>query len=288
MCRPLEAWCPDRIVSLAASGHGLTRRGEAQAVPRNFMTRSLARNGLRRLARGPVAMRARVHTRTSAAAARRGLEPLRASRAPLVLGRDHLLSRMAALVRVLAWQMAAVSGVVVVGGLGVAGRRAWGIGLLCAALVTERVVLMACALARQLEREHVLRLIASGRARLPVAEISRQAQRLVTPRHRAQLAERLERALDKAACWHRLPAASRLPAGIRLLCAFAPEVRAIAGQLRGGQPALPGVALLELLLTGGYGSALYAGDNDLLREHLWRIRYLICPAAPAEGAHRDD
>jgi hypothetical protein len=168
---------------------------------------------------------------------------------------------------------------VAVGVLAVAGRRAWGIRLLCAALVAELVLFMVCALARQLQREHVLRLIASGRAGLPVEEISREAQRLVTPRHRGQLAERLERALDEAVAWHRLPVASRPPPGVRLLCGFAPEVRAIAGQLRDGQPALPGIALLELLLTGGYGSALYAGDHDLLREQLWRIRYLMCPAA---------
>jgi hypothetical protein len=195
---------------------------------------------------------------------------------------------MAALAHVVAWQMAAASGAVAVAVLGAAGRRAWGIRLLSAALVVELVLLVLFALARQLQREHVLRLIVSGRARLPVAEISREAQRLVTPRHRAQLAGRLERALQEAACWHRLPVASRPPPAIRLLCGFAPEVRAIVEQLRGGQSALPGVALLELFLTGGYGSALYAGDNDLLREHLWRIRYLICPAAAAEGADRDD
>jgi len=235
------------------------------------------------------AMRARICTQTSVAtAARRGLEPFRAPRAPLVLGRDHPLSRLATLVRVLAWQMAAAWGAVAVGALGVAGRRAWGIRLLCAALVAELVLLMLCALARQLQREHVLRLIVSGRARLPVDEISREAQRLVTPGHRAQLANRLERALDEAVRWHQLPVASRPPPGTRLLCAFAPEVRAIVEQLRSGQPALPGVALLELLLAGGYGSALYAGDSDLLRQQLWRIHYLICPAASTEGAHRDD
>lgn len=226
------------------------------------------------------AMRVPIHTKTSVAtAARRGLEPLRASRAPLVLGRGHPLSRIVTLVRVLAWQMVAVSGVVAMGALGVTGRRAWGIRLLSAALVAQLVLLMICALARQLQREHVLRLIASGRAGLTVEEISREAQRLASPRHHAQLAERLERALDEALRWHQLPVASRPPPGVRLLCTFAPEVRAIAGQLRGGQSALPGVALLELLLTGGYGSALYAGDKDLLREQLWRIRYLICPAA---------
>jgi hypothetical protein len=223
-----------------------------------------------------------------ATAARRGLEPLRASRAPLVLGRDHPLSQMAAAEHVVAWLVAAASGAAVVGALGVAERRGWGIRLLCTALVVELVLLMLFALARQLHREHVLQLIAGGRAGLPVEEIAREAQRLVTPAHRAQLAERLERALDEAVRWHQLPVASRPPPGIRVLCAFAPEVRAIAGQLRGGQPALPGVAVLELFSTGGYGSALYAGDQDLLREHLWRIRYLLCPAAPAEGAHRDD
>lgn len=214
-----------------------------------------------------------------AMAARRGREPLRVSRAPLVPGHGRPLSQMVTLAPVLAWLIPAVSGVVAVGVLAVAGRRAGGIRLLCAALVAELVLFMVCALARQLQREHVLRLIASGRARLPVEEISREAQRLVTPRHRAQLAERLERALDEAVRWHRLPVASRPPPGVRLLCEFAPEVRAIAGQLRHGQPALPGIALLELFLAGGYASALYAGDHDLLREQLWRIRYLIRPAA---------
>jgi hypothetical protein len=234
------------------------------------------------------AMSARIHAKTSMTTmARRGLAPLKVSRAPLVLGRDHPLSRMAALVYVLAWQMAAASAAAAVGALGAAGGRAWGIRLLCAALVVELVLVMLCALARQLQREHALRLIASGRARLPVGEVSREAQRLAAPGHRAQLAERLERALDEAVRWDQLPVASRPPPEIRLLCAFTPEVRTIAGQLRSGPPALPGVALLELLLTGGYGSGLYSGDSDLLREQLWRIRYLISPAALAEGAGRD-
>jgi hypothetical protein len=205
----------------------------------------------------------------------------------LVLGRDHPLSRMATLVRVVAWLVAAASGAVAVGVLGIAGHRAWGIGLLGVALAGELVPLLLFALAWQLQREHVLRLIVSGRAWLPLEEISREAHRLVTPGHRARLAERLERALDEAVRWHQLPVASRPAPEIRRLCGFAAEVRAIAGQLRSGQSALPGLALLELFLTGGYGSALYTGDEDVVREHLWRIRYLICLAAPAEGAHHN-
>lgn len=233
-------------------------------------------------------MRARIHTKSAVAAAWRGLDPLRASRAPLVLGGDHPLSQMTAAVHVVAWLVAATSGAVAAGAVGVAERRAWGIRLLCAALVTELILLMLFALTRQLQRGHVLRLIASGRAQLPIEEIARETQRLVTPGHRGQLAERLERALDEAVRWHQLPAASRPPPGIGRLCAFAPEVRAIAGQLRSGQPALPGVALLELFLAGGYGSPVYAGDQDVLREQLWQIRYLICAAAATEGAGRDD
>jgi hypothetical protein len=113
-------------------------------------------------------------------------------------------------------------------------------------------------------------------------------ERLVTPGHREHLAERLERAFDEAVRWHQLPVASRPPTGIRLLRGFAPEVRAIVGQLRSGKSALPGVALLDLFLTGGYSSALYAGDEDPVREHLWRIRYLICGTASTLGACGDD
>jgi hypothetical protein len=263
-------------------------RARAGAVCRTGGTRGLTARMFTGTARGAspvsVAMWARICAKVWVAeAARRGFEPLRASRTPLMLGRCHPLSPMVTLVRVLAWQMAAAAAAVAVGAFAVAGRRGWGIGLLCAALVAELVLVLLCTLARQLGREHLLRLIAGGCARRPVEEISRQAQRLVTPRHRAQLAERLERALDEAVRWHQLPVASRPPPAVRLLWAFAPEVGAIVEQLRTGQPAVPGVALLELSLTGGYGSAVYAGDSDLLREQLWRILSLICPAASAEG-----
>lgn len=42
-----------------------------------------------------------------------------------------------------------------------------------------------------------------------------------------------------------------------------------------------GEALLELMLIGGYGSALYAGQRQQLREQLWRIRYRLNPPATA-------
>jgi hypothetical protein len=216
-------------------------------------------------------------------AARRGLKPFRDSRASLVLGGDHPLSRAATVVHALVRQVTATSGVVALGVLAVAAHRTCGIRLLCAALIVELTLVGILALAQQVQRERVLRLIASGHAQLPVEEVACQARRLATPRHHAQLARRLERGLEEAICWHQLAVASRPPPGIRLLCAFAPEVHAIVDQLRSGKAALPGVALLELFLIGGYGSSLYAGDRDALREQLWRIRSLLSHPASAEA-----
>jgi hypothetical protein len=227
----------------------------------------------------------RLHDKISvtAAAARRRLDPLRASRTTSVLGADDPLSRAASVVHALVRQVAATSGVVALGVLALCEHRAWGVRLLCAALIVELSLVGILALALQVQREHVLRLIATGRGELPVEEVAREAQRLATPRHHAQLATRLERGLEEAVCWHQLTVASRPPPGVRLLCEFAPEVDAIVDQLRGGRVALPGVALLELFLIGGYGSSLYAGDRDALREQLWRIRSLLSHRASAEA-----
>ncbi|HEY6397244.1 MAG TPA: hypothetical protein VIX82_07300 [Solirubrobacteraceae bacterium] len=208
-------------------------------------------------------------------AARRGLAPFISPRAPSVLGGDHPLSRIVILVHALARQLAATTGAVVLAVVAVAERWSWGIQLLGAALLVELTLLAIFALARGVRRERVLWLIAKYGVQVPLEEVAREAIRLATPRHSADLAGRLERALDEAAGWHRLPVASRPPPGIRLLGAFAPEVHAIAEQLRSGRAALPGIALLELFLIGGYGSRLYGGDKLELGEQLRRIRQLL-------------
>ena len=51
------------------------------------------------------------------------------------------------------------------------------------------------------------------------------------------------------------------------------------------RPNVRGVAVLELFLIGGYGSALYARDNEELQQQLWRMRYLLNPSpAPRQDA----
>src|SRR5262249_36005095 len=133
-------------------------------------------------------------------------------------------------------------------------------------------------LVRQVQREHVLRLIASGRARLPLEEVSREVLRLPSPRHVRQLAARLERSFHDAEHWGELAIASRSPSATTMLCLFAPAAHAILQQC-GDAPALPGLASLELLLIGGPDSALYGGDEDALREQLSRIGRLLAQSS---------
>jgi hypothetical protein len=218
-------------------------------------------------------------------AARCGLEPFRRSRTLSVLGDDHPLSRAVLFVQALVRQLVATSAAVLLGAIAVAARRAWGSRLLVAALVVELTLLGMLGLAREIRREHVLRLIARDRPRLPVAEVAREAQRLASPRHAAQLARRLDRALNEGVRWHELPVASRPPQGIRLLSGFAPEVNEIVAELRSGKAAVSGIALLELFLIGGHGSGLYAGDEDKLREQLWQIRHLLSPPIEVKVEH---
>ena len=204
-----------------------------------------------------------------------GFGALRSPKAPSVLGDDHPVSRSAIQIHTLAVQATATSSTVLLGALAVAEHRSWGVRLLSAAVLVELTLLAILALARQIQREHILRLIAGGGERLRLEEVSREVRRLANPRYSAQLAKRLERALKDAQRWHRIPIASRPPQGIRLLAGFAGETRAIVEQLRAGHAALPGVALLDLVLSGGYESTLYAGDREALREQLWRISHLM-------------
>jgi hypothetical protein len=198
----------------------------------------------------------------------------RAPGAAVILGADHPLARTATLAHSVARQVAATWIAVAAAVLAVISARPWGWSLFAAALVVELTLLGIFHFVRQVQREHVLRLIASGRTRLPLEEVSREAMRLASPRHVRQLAVELKRTFDDAERWDELAIAFRPPAATRMLRLFAFEVDAILAQLR-GQPGLPGLASLELLLIGGPDSALYSGDENALREQLRQLRCLL-------------
>lgn len=192
-----------------------------------------------------------------------------------MLGDDHPLSRSATLIHTLAVQATVTSSTVLLGVLAVAERRAWGVRLLTAAVLVELTLLGILTLTRQIQREQILRLIAGGGQHVGLEEVSREVNRLAIPTHSAQLATRLERALKDAEHWQQIPIASRPPPGIKLLAGFPTDTREIVEQLRAGRGAPPGLALLELMLSNGHDSTLYAGDRDALREQLRRISHLM-------------
>ena len=198
-----------------------------------------------------------------------------------MLGAEHPVSRSAVLVHTLAVQATATSSMVLSGLLAVVAHRSWGVRLLGAAVLVELTLLAILWLAREIEREHVLRLIAGGGQRLRLEEVAREAKRLANPGYKEQLAKRLERALEDAERWHQIPVAARPPQGAKLMAEFAPDVRAMIDLLRAGRAALPGLALLDLVISGGYESTLYAGDRDALGEQLRRIANLMrCETEP--------
>lgn len=213
------------------------------------------------------------------------IDSLRPPRVHLVLGPDHALSRSAELAHTLTLQAIATAAATGAGAVAVAERRAWGATLLIAAVLAELTVLAVLAIARQVQREAVLRVIAEGEETLPLNAVARQARRLASPRYRAELTCRLLRALADARRWHQIAVASRPPEGVKILKRYAREIDEIVETLHGRQPALCGVAALELFLIGGYGGALYTGDAVELQQQLWRIRYLLNPGPGPSTSH---
>jgi hypothetical protein len=67
----------------------------------------------------------------------------------------------------------------------------------------------------------------------------------------------------------------RPPETVRNLRAFHAEVEEIVSLLRSSDASPQALALLELLITSGYASTLYAGNPQEIRPQLWRIRYLL-------------
>ena len=223
-----------------------------------------------------------------------------------MLGRDHAVSRASTTVRVLVRQIAATAGAAGFGVYAIATGQRWGIRLLSAAVLVEFALLAIFVLARQVRREHVLALIANGRGRLQIDEVKREVRRITTERHRQELATRLEDALEQALHWERLHVAYRPPPGVRALRLFVPEIRT-AGAVRAADADVRGVALLELMLMGGYASVLYASERAALEnesaaidvdagpaprhtalcEQLWRVRHLLAATVDRTPIARD-
>jgi hypothetical protein len=190
------------------------------------------------------------------------------------LGREDPIGRIERTIRLLRRQ-ACVSLAAAGASAGVAafdrraGLAAAFAGLACAALLAALATMLA-AVRRGRIHDMIL-----ARSRAECGAFARELRRLGGPSNRERLAAELERALADGRRWSELLPASRPPPGARDLPANAPAILAIAGALRAGRASPRAIVMLERLMRGGYGSALYEGRPAWLRQELGRIRFEI-------------
>jgi hypothetical protein len=155
----------------------------------------------------------------------------------------------------------------------VAGVRAANDVAGAAALVTGVLVLLMLV-ARTRLRDCVLDLMIEGRGGLPIRWVARERRRLLALRYRESLARQLEavRRIAERPPERRLSPHELLD--VRVIAAVAPGIRQIAALLVSDRAALPGIAMIERVLSDGT-SSLYGRDPDVLNRDLRRISFLL-------------
>ena len=152
-------------------------------------------------------------------------------------------------------------------------RRAGACAALAAAAWTA-VLLVATGILGVARRTRIHEVILS-RGSLDRESFVREVGRLQRQWNRERMAKGLERALADGTRWPELLPASRPPPGARNLPANAVTIAAIAAGLRADHVPVRAIVMLDRLMRGGYGSALYGGGADWLRRELGRIRFEI-------------
>lgn len=200
-----------------------------------------------------------------------------------LLGSNHPLVRGDQLRGDLWHQMLATTAAVVLGAVGAASGRGWGLPLLVAAVIVQLGLGVGLVLLAQLQRDRARELIIAGRGGLPLPALERERRRLQRPRGREGLAHALENLVRAAERRPTLVPTARPifdPCQVR---AAAPELRAIAACLRSSTVTVGAVARVERLLMSG-ASPLYDREPEALRHELMRIHAELDrpdPAGPA-------
>lgn len=160
---------------------------------------------------------------------------------------------------------------VLAGALGVAFAASWAFTLLVVAGAVQLVLALAIVVTSRRLRECARDAIIAGRSDLRIPVIARERGRLLHPRLRCSLAGRLEALVQVANRWYSLHPYSRPVIDPRVIRAAAPELKAVAVQLRSTTRGAAGVAQVERLLTMG-DSPLYGDDVARLRIEVAEIR----------------
>jgi hypothetical protein len=199
------------------------------------------------------------------------------SRSPIdetcrALGADHPLAQVERRIAWLRDQVAVSLSIAVAGAILITADRRLGVAIVIASAAAEAGFALVLAAAMSARRDLIHELFLRGTAPR-IRAVAAEAHRLHDATHRSKLAEQLERALDEGLRWHEFMPASRPPYGVRNLPRHAPVVRDIAAGLRADTPSTRALVLVERLMRGGYGSAIYDGGGDWLALELARIRY---------------
>jgi hypothetical protein len=207
-----------------------------------------------------------------------------------LLGPNHPLVRGHELRGDLWRQSLVTAAAVLLGAIGAASGRVWGLPLFIAAGIVQLGLGVGLALLAGLQRERARELIIAGRGGLPFSTLERELRRLQRPRLRAGLGAALEDLVGAAERWPRIVPTARPVFDPRQVRAEAAELRAIAARLRASTVAVRAVARVERLLTSG-ASPLYGREPEALRHELMRIRAELDGAdrgqtMPREPAHR--
>jgi hypothetical protein len=196
-----------------------------------------------------------------------------------LLGADHPL------VRDLERLAVAVNQFVLVAAVCFGSAGAWlegssaAVSIVAAAAAVDLVLAARVAVLRESRRVHVLELISEGHADLPIVAVERMRGRLRRARHRqrlvtgidALLAPEVQRCDPVMIPWRFLPA--------DVIAPIRRELVEIGALLRDDSAGLPGIALMELLLTDGR-STLHRAEPRRLHEDLCRARFLLSRGSP--------
>jgi hypothetical protein len=204
------------------------------------------------------------------------------ARARALLGAEHPLLRVMDRMRTRSAQAGMVMVVIAASGAAALGGVLAARPVVVAAVVVEVAIACSLGMLGAERRDRVLDLIIDGRERLPLAIVARERQRLVDPRHRAQLSQSFE-ALGREAQHPRLRRPSDRPLFRRqVVAAVAQDLTETARGLRSNGAALSGVAMAERLLTRP-DSPLYGDSAQLLRADLRRCRFLLTSGVDTSG-----
>jgi hypothetical protein len=196
------------------------------------------------------------------------------SAAEALLGVAHPLVGLLRRSQTTVERMLAVAAVQLVACILLYGGAPSALPLAIAAAVVQIALGLRLAVLRQSKRDLCLELIIGGVGRLPLGAVEREWRRLEDPRHLARLARWLRDVVDLAGRpLARIPS-SRPFFDVRVVRLVRPQLLELAGLLATNAPPLPGVALVERLMTSAV-SPLYGADVEPLRQELRRARYLL-------------